>query len=62
MIRTFAVIAFFAARMIVAVFDLGTPEPSAGWKMNTPVNREAVPESPPIFISGLPSDSGTSRR
>jgi hypothetical protein len=63
MFRTFAVIAFFAARMIVAVFDLGIPEPpSAGLPANNPVVDGAAPGPAPTIISGLPEDAGTLRR
>ena len=62
MIRTCAVIAFFAARMLVVVFELNTPEPPAGLKPDIPVNLEATPELPPTIISGLPEDAGTLRR
>lgn len=62
MVRTCAVIAFFTARMIVAAFDLGTPEPPAGLIANIPVNQEAAPEPPPTIISGMPEDAGTLRR
>lgn len=62
MIRIYAVIALFSARMIVAVFDLGTPEPPAGWNANTPVDREAAAALPSTIISGLPEDAGTLRR
>lgn len=62
MIRTCAVIAFFAARTIAAVFELGTLDPQAGLNANIPVNREAAPALPPTIISGLPQDAGTLRR
>ncbi len=62
MVRICAVVALFSARLMVAVFDLGTPEPPAGLNASIPVNHQAAAELPPTIISGLPEDAGTLRR
>lgn len=62
MVRTYAVIALFLARMIVAVFELGSADPAA-LKTDVVADRQpAVVEAQPIVVSGLPEYAGTQRR
>ena len=65
MVRNCAVIALFIARLIVAIFDLGSPQPLVAALKSDEVSNPRpaiVAEAPPTTISGLPEDAGTLRR
>jgi hypothetical protein len=62
MVRNCAVIAWFFARMIAAIYDLGASNPAALEKLPLNDRQPRVVNERPIIVSGLPEDSGLLRR